>query len=161
MRKTAVLYLVLMIAAMSKGMAHGVKVDVNMQSPSVIVKSFFSASQPLADALVTIYSPLDNNNAYQTGRTDRAGYFVFIPDVGGEWTFVVDDQKGHLRRTAVSVTDDFFSPEETEIASPDVVQENEPAGIPLIYKLIFGLSVIFGITGILYGIKAKQSPQNK
>jgi len=84
-----------------------------------------------------------------------------VPDMEGEWTFVVDDRKGHMNRTAVAVLPDM--PEEREITEDEVVESAEPSGNGLskIHKIIIGLSLIFGITGIFYGLKARQGPKTE
>lgn len=163
-----------LIALLLPGLAagHGVQVSVDIQPPVVIVSSSYSATQQLADALVTIHSPAESKKAYQSGRTDNSGHFIFMPDREGEWTFFVDDQKGHTRKTVISISTDFFAPGDTKTEVAAIIHDHTPVQpedhshdhthdtIPAIYKIIFGLALILGVSGFFYGVRAKQS-QNK
>jgi len=118
---------------------------------------------------VMIYAP-DETQPYQTGRTDKAGYFAFMPNALGDWAFAIDDERGHKDRLVISIDQGFFNgddeivgaadadlrPEESENKLTEVVQEKN---IPNVYRVIFGVAIIFGITGTLYGIKARQALQ--
>jgi uncharacterized GH25 family protein len=152
---------VLMLVAASRAGAHGVNVEVTMEGKIVAVRSTFSPTQPLADALVTIYSPVDLENAWQTGRTDRGGFFAFMPDNGGEWIFVVDDQKGHMKRIPIAIADDMSSVQEEIAAEEHVDSGHSHSHMSKSSKLITGLSLIFGITGIFYGIRARKPAGTK
>jgi len=155
-KKTALLITLSLLISTGSALAHGVNVETSFQGGVVIVRSSFSPAQPLIDAPVTIYSPADRENAWQTGSTDKTGHFAFVPDAEGEWTFVVDDRKGHMKRTAITVLSDM--PEEEEITEDEIVESTETSGNGLskIHKIITGFSLIFGITGIFYGLKARQ-----
>jgi nickel transport protein len=163
--------------------AHGIQVNFEMKSPVVIIKASYSAALQISDASVIILSPADPQNPYQKGRTDISGFFAFRPDREGDWTILVDDQKGHSKKTIVTITPDFFSSEHSTAVVPASIHEHEtehthdadhihtddklqqnpddhsPAAIPSIYKIIFGLALIFGISGIFYGLRAGK--QNK
>lgn len=160
-----------LIALLLPGLAagHGVQVSVDIQPPIVIVSSSYSAAQRLADASVIIHSPAESKKPYQSGRTDISGHFIFMPDREGDWTFYVDDQKGHTKKTVISITTDFFAPGDAKPESAAVIHDHAPVHmedhshdhthdtIPAIYKVIFGLAMILGLSGFFYGIRAKQS----
>ena len=80
-----------------------------------------------------------------------------MPDVEGEWSIVIDDQKGHMKKATVAFTPDL--PEENEITEEPVAKPIAPAGNGLntSHKILFGLSLIIGITGFFYGLKARQA----
>ncbi|MBS3808318.1 MAG: hypothetical protein KGY60_12500 [Bacteroidales bacterium] len=139
-------------------------------APVVSVKAYFSQASPLASASVNIYAP-GEDQPYQTGRTDRRGFFAFVPSVAGEWIFEIDDEQGHRHQANIIIDKNFIKgmaaeeePPEDEAdktaATPVAEEETDsPAGIPLFYKILFGLALIFGITGIYYGVRAKQSAE--
>jgi nickel transport protein len=137
-------------------LAHGITVDLSIEGEVVILGASYSPSQPLADASVFIYSPAEPENEWQKGRTDKTGHFAFIPDVKGEWSIVIDDQKGHMKKTTFVYSPDL--PEENEISEETIAESVEPAGNGLntTHKIVIGLSLIIGITGFFYGLKARQ-----
>jgi nickel transport protein len=141
--------------------AHGLLTDVRFQSPSVLIRTQFSEAQPVVDAMVTIFSPSASEVVWQTGRTDRAGNFAFIPDAGGDWVFIVDDQKGHAKKLTISVPADFIASPEfpAEIAAGNSGELASPR--ERIYQTIIGLALIFGITGIFYGVRSRQTAHDK
>jgi hypothetical protein len=76
MMKLIIPVMVAMFAVWTASMAHSVNFETERHSPSVSVKVFFSRTSPLANASVVIYAP-GNAQPFQTGRTDKAGYFAF------------------------------------------------------------------------------------
>jgi len=150
--------------------AHGIHIDYSFKYPSVSLNIYFSKTSPVVDAEVSIFSP-GSGDVFVSGKTDKDGHFAFNPDVPGEWTVKVDDGMGH-RKTVVIAIEDFSDQlvsgpvhaEEEEAHSHDQPQihdhnhdhENGQGHIPLVYKIIFGLSLIFGITGVWYGLKARK-----
>lgn len=137
--------------------AHGVNLETSFQGKTVVLMSSFSPSQPLADAVVTVYSPADADNIWQRGRTDKTGHFAFMPDSAGDWVFIVDDEKGHMKRIVIEVPADLLSAEQPEEESGGT---DEIAGVTVMNKLqkaLIGLSLIFGLTGIFYGLRARKN----
>lgn len=163
MKKTLLICLVMLAASAGRMLGHGIHVDSKLLHQTVTTTSLFSANQPVANGMVSIFSPDDQENPYQTGKTDKYGRFIFIPDKAGDWGFVVDDQKGHIEKTTIMIPGDFFiSGEETSvsnsvIAETDVHEHDHEHETPMLYKILTGLSLIFGITGIFYGVQAKKA----
>ena len=169
MKKTLILSVIIAVLLPELAAGHGVQVSVDIQPPVVIVTSSYSAAQQLADASVIIHSPAESKKPYQSGRTDISGHFIFMPDREGEWTFFVDDQKGHTRKTVISITTDFFAPGDAKTDAAAIIHDHAPVlpedhshdhthdTIPAIYKVIFGLALILGVSGFFYGVRAKQS----
>ncbi len=169
MKKSILLCLVSIFGMSAVTLAHSINFETEKHAPLVTVKAFFSRTSPLVNAGVMIYAP-DETQPYQTGRTDKAGYFAFMPNAVGDWAFAIDDERGHKDRLVISIDQGFFNgddqivgeadadlrPEEVENQLTEVVQEKN---IPNVYRVIFGLAIIFGITGTLYGIKARQALQ--
>ena len=159
-RRTSLLITLFVLVFTTGANAHGINTETSFHGNVVVVRSSFSPTQPVIDAFVTIYSPADQEDAWQTGTTDKAGNFSFLPDVEGEWIFVVDDQKGHRKRTAVMVRFGKQAEHEHDAEANKVVAESSESGLSKTHRLIIGLALIFGITGIFYGLKARQAPKN-
>lgn len=147
-------------------MAHGINFEIAEHPPVVKVKVFFSRTAPLVDAAVNVYAPGDDK-PYQRGRTDRAGFFAFVPDRAGDWTVRVDDERGHVDRVTVTVSGNFFDGEKAETGDAEITELPEPAvetiaeqGLPVFYRILAGLAVIFGLTGIVFGVRARQELRN-
>jgi hypothetical protein len=161
MRKSLIISLLLTIMPFAILQAHGLHIDIKIQNPVVIATIGYSETQPLADGVVTIFSPADGVKAYQTGKSDKAGNFVFLPDTGGEWTITVDDQKGHAEKEVITIPAGFFIPGSAMQAAAEQAHvhehEHEAGEMPLTLKIIIGLSLIFGITGFFYGYQARRS----
>lgn len=171
MSKSILLGIIVFFIVSAPLTGHGINFETERHPPVLKVKSFFSATSPVVDARVMIYAP-GETDPFQTGYTDRDGFFSFVPDRQGEWVFGIDDGMGHTDRITITVGSDFFAPEEVPVA--EVEKEQEAAavetsasecvfmvGIPVIYRVIFGLALIFGITGIFYGVKAKQAAKKQ
>lgn len=166
MAKTILLTFVSLIGFINISLAHGIKVEYSFDDSLVIVKSSYSHKSNLANALVKIYSPLESEKVWQSGKTDKNGLFVFMPDVEGGWIFIVDDQKGHKQKTTinyqaqtlnsedVSEIENKTEIEETKAVETAEVKEQTNSGLSNLHKIIIGLSLIFGISGVFYGIKS-------
>ena len=159
MKKSLIISLLLTLVPFTILRGHGLHIDIRMQSPVVIATIGYSETQPLADGAVTVFSPADGVKAYQTGRSDKSGNFVFLPDAEGEWTLSADDQKGHTEKVVITIPVAFFTPgsEQQQAAAPEAGHEHEAEEMPVTLKVIIGLSLIFGITGFFYGYQARRS----
>jgi len=170
MKNTSIWILTLIFMFMGTvGMLQAHKLEVNLipHPPVVVMEAGYSGhSHGISGGDVFIYAPGGAEKAFQTGKTDAEGKFAFIPDQPGEWRVVVDDGTGHKSEKVISLGEDFFIPEKTVIESGPGAQEQEvtpestPAPssekVPILWKLLVGVSLVFGIAGILYGIKARQ-----
>jgi hypothetical protein len=134
--------------------AHGVGIKVVEQSPFIKTVSSYSAEEPLANAKALVFSPGDKETEFQRGRTDAYGFFVFIPDRAGDWRFEVDDEMGHRKEIVIPVTEGFLK-------GDTFGDQGDKTVVPAYIKIILGLSLIIGITGIFYGIKAKRILKSK
>jgi len=91
---------------------------------------------PMKGAFVRVFAP-EEDTEFQKGRTDRNGRFSFYPDRPGKWQVVINDGNGHGIVADVEVGKDF--------------RTSSPMRIPFPFalKLLVGLSIIFGIFGVL------------
>jgi nickel transport protein len=147
--------------------AHKLEVSLTQKPPVVVIEAGYSGHHHgLSGGDVFIYAPGEAEKAFQTGKTDVEGKFAFIPTKAGEWRVVVDDGTGHRSEEVLSLGEDFLAPEKAVIESErgaqgkEVIQEPETAPsqaqVPLLWKVLVGVSLLFGIAGILYGMKARQ-----
>jgi nickel transport protein len=131
--------------------AHDIEITVEHAPPAVVVRTTYAGTEPAPYASVLVYAPGKTETEYQNGRTDENGVFSFVPDENGEWRFVVDDEMGHRTELAIPVDLTRGSAAEGAIA----VQ------MPLRLKLVTGLSVILGLTGLFYGYKIRQDRRTR
>ncbi len=74
--------------------AHGAFVDT-AEVQAVTVTAYYDTGEPMAGAQVSIFAPDDPAQPWQTGVTDTAGRFLFLPDDRpGQWAVQVR-QAGH------------------------------------------------------------------
>lgn len=167
--RAIILSMFVLVSFNMESAAHGISLETSKEPPVIIVKASFSATAPLVDAGVDVYAPGDDQ-PYQSGRTDRTGHFAFMPDRSGEWTMRVDDERGHMDRVRIEISDTFFTTDEpaaeetvAETLQEQMVEIEKIEAVndfPVFYSVITGLALIFGLTGIIYGIKAKQALNN-
>lgn len=158
---------------------HSIQIDITRHAPLVSVKASYSPTSPLADVGIKVYAP-EEDHPFQTGHTDKQGYFVFYPTTPGNWVYEIDDQHGHKKRTTISIDENFLKgvsgkrksreEGEEEKSSVETVKEEKKtappspeekttsiAEMPFVYKLILGLALIFGVTGFYYGMSSRKS----
>lgn len=135
--------LFLMIFLIFQGLiAHGV--DYRLFEGGVGIKVFYDDGSPMAYVDVTIFSPNDGEVEYQSGLTDKNGQFVFNPDADGTWKVIVNDGLGHGLIKELDLQE-------------GILEEKAPNNALLRWqKIIIGCSLIFGITGFLYGYTIKK-----
>jgi len=168
MKKNILLSLCLLMFSGTTVFAHGIQVESSFQYPQATVKFHFSKSSPVANANVSVYY-FDTEELYISGTTDKNGVFVFMPDAPGKWTLKIDDGMGHRKTEVITIDDEMFesdtpvepikSEEDNDCAHAhghDDHHHHDHCHIPMIYKIIFGLAIMFGITGIWYGLKARK-----
>nr|MCU0228623.1 hypothetical protein [Bryobacterales bacterium] len=91
------------------------------------------------------------SDAFQTGRTDREGRFVFRPHVAGVWKISIDDEMGHRATTEVSV------PEQESGQQTPLADSTDGGPRSTSDKLLVGLSLLFGVTGMLMAWVTRRS----
>jgi len=128
--------------------AHGVtsKIDTG----GIVVSAMYDTGEPMDYARVTVSAP-GANLKFQSGRTDRNGKFCFFPDVSGDWKVVVDDEMGH--RLEVNVTVD----KAMALRANHENGNSGPSFLTRCEKAVMGVSIIFGISGILFWWKGRKT----
>jgi len=103
------------------------------------IEVLYDNGKPISEAETKIYSPREKNNTFQEGYTDKNGRFLFYPDEQGKWKIIISDGMGHGVSTFIEINN---------IKTMEIGKTgNIP--IPLYNKILLGISIIFGITGIL------------
>jgi nickel transport protein len=156
----AKLFLALATVTLLTGdLRHGIEVKFTLNAPAVVVTCTYSGSDTVADAEFVLFTPAGENEEFQRGHTDNNGVFSFIPDVAGEWKVVVDDGQGHREEVSVHVTETFLSDAEITPATAELLRSGGGAlgSMPLWMKAVWGLSLIFGLAGILYLVRARKT----
>ncbi|MDR1050102.1 MAG: hypothetical protein LBP95_03295 [Deltaproteobacteria bacterium] len=88
--------------------AHGVAWRQAPSDRTYTIGFMYSDQTPMAYSEVKVYSPDNSELEYQNSRTDANGWFAFVPDVPGEWSFASNDGMGHLSSGKLEVV--FESP---------------------------------------------------
>jgi nickel transport protein len=128
-------------------LAHGTQGSLRT-SQGICVTAEYSTGQAMAYANIMIYHGQDKI-PFQQGNLDRNGHFLFVPDQKGIWVVKIHDGMGH----ALTL--------ETEVTNPKQLQEKVHPGasqkVPKLWKLLMGLAIILGLTGIIFWWKGLTS----
>ncbi|MDA8139966.1 MAG: carboxypeptidase-like regulatory domain-containing protein [Desulfobacteraceae bacterium] len=108
----------------------------------------YDDGEPMSYAEVKIQAP-DNNLAFQTGRTDRNGRWMFQPDRPGRWEVEVKDGMGHRTKLTVAVSEENL---ETASVAPTATAPPHSRG----FATVTGLAVLFGLAGWSYGWRVRR-----
>ncbi len=125
--------------------AHDLQTKLRQDGRFILLEASYEGEDAASYLAVRVHAPDDGQtaaDAFQTGRTDRSGRFVFLPSRPGLWKITVDDEMGHRVSQEITVAD-AASPSTTTNADQDA------GGRTNSDKLVIGLSVLFGITGML------------
>ncbi len=114
----------------------------------ILVTAGYDDGEAMSYAAVEITGP-DNGPVFQKGRTDRNGQFMFRPDQKGKWQIVVQDGMGHRLALEQEIADDQGNLTTAPSSPSAPPKASRPRGV------ITGISVIFGLSGLAYGWKAR------
>lgn len=120
---------------------HDLQVTWQRSGAAIVVENRYGGTEAAAYAAVLVFSPGDAKQEYQNGRTDALGRFAFVPDRDGDWRYIVDDEIGHRVEITIPVGDASF--QSSSVRAPWLT-------------LVAGLGFIAGVTGVLYGWKARR-----
>lgn len=151
MKFLSVLGTILVVIAYSmSAWAHGTRGYVEKSDGFRIVAEY-DDGEPMSYGDVKIKSP-DSKLPFQTGRTDRNGFFLFQPDEQGQWQIEVKDGMGHRLALGLEVGADGTAPQTDNTHS-----SMTSGGMTRPVQVIAGLCIIFGLSGFLYGWKARRA----
>ncbi len=112
------------------------------------IQVMYDDQSPLSFAETKVFSPKNESVPFQVGNTDKNGVFLFFPDCTGKWKIVVNDGLGHGSVQYLDI--DLQNPANSE----------SPTGtFSRWQKIVIGLSIIFGITGILTVLQSRKKPR--
>ena len=120
--------------------AHGTQASI-MDTDAVVVRFSYTTDEPMAYAEIKVFPPeadIQTIDAF----TDKNGVIAFVPDVQGKWKIEAHDGMGHK---ALIYADDSLGTGE---------QENT-AGVPFLFRLALGFSILLNIYTVIYFFKKK------
>jgi nickel transport protein len=135
-----------MLSSVAVAGAHDLEATVSLAPPAVVIRAVYGGSEPVPFAKVQVFGPSAPAQEFQTGLTDRRGYFSFVPEGAGAWKVIVDDEEGHRREISVTVPEPFKAK-----------SDSAPASNSRLERALLGIALIIGATGFLYGFKARRS----
>jgi nickel transport protein len=156
MLKILILSTGLFFAIVTNTLAHGVSFEIIKSYPAITVRATYEKAEPLSYASIKVYSPQEPDQEYQNARTDKLGYFAFVPKSAGDWKIAVDDELGHAEQAVIKVSEAFLA-NKSQQTQTYLQHQSAFSQIPIIYRIILGLSLIFGFTGLMFWYKTKQS----
>lgn len=119
-------------------LSHGV--NYKKIEGGVGIEARYDNGEPISLAETKIFSPVSADETFQEGFTDINGRFIFYPDRSGNWKIFISDGMGHGVSTSIEVKD----------VKTMATGEAGNIPVPLYNKIITGISIILGITGILF-----------
>jgi len=128
------------VAATAHGLDHTIAGD-----RAVVVTLTYDDGAPFSFESCEV-TPPDADAPSQVGRTDRRGRVVFLADRPGDWRVRVVAQDGHGADLTVPVGADLL-PSQDHAAGP-----TRPV------KLVTGVSVLFGIFGVVALLMSRRKP---
>lgn len=146
MKKILIVMIVLWLTGVA-GPLYGHGVSGEATQGGIAVAFTYSSQDAMAFAKVTVTSPADGK-IFQVGNADRHGRFCFYPDAPGDWQVTADDNQGHRLTVTVPVTQDQLQGFQVKPAAPAAVSRLE--------RTLVGLSLIFGVAGLLFYWRARK-----
>jgi len=99
---------------------------------------------PMAYCEFKVFAPGNYDKPAQEGETDKNGRVFFFPDKPGSWRVAVSDGMGHGKILDVSLNEEMG------------LSKIPSAHFSHWQKLIIGVSIIWGLTGILFYLVARR-----
>jgi len=135
--------------------AHGVQGRISSQK-AIMVESEYDDGEPMSYAAAEVYGPMEKI-AFQTGRTDQNGRFLFFPDKRGEWKVIVNDGMGHQLVLKTNVDDNLILIEQ----SSHTKTVEDSWSFSGFQGVVMGIALIFGIFGLVTLCKGKKIDRNR
>ena len=127
------------------------RVKIEKTPAAVYIQAGYSEFEAASNISITIHTPAVDNNQHQNGQTDKNGVFLFLPDRAGLWKVILDDKMGHRKEVEIEISQLWIDKKYEQINI-----ETSTPGLPIYYKIIIGISLFWGFTGLLYWRKTKQ-----
>lgn len=126
-------------------------VDYKVSQEKGVVVTVFLGDEPASYSEYEVFAPDNMDDPVQLGRLDSKGRVTFLPDAVGTWIVKVeaDSQHGlHGVKAEVEVKDDM------------TVQDNSAPPIARHTRLIVGVSILFGLFGLISLFRPRSGPQS-
>ena len=124
------------------GFSHGVIGKIVTQE-GILVKAEYNDGEPMSYSSTEIFDS-EEKLPFQSGRTDRNGRFLFYPDKAGDWKIIVNDGMGHCLTLKTHIDKSLA------LKTINNQQTGKKSNLSRYEKALMGISVIFGIFGILF-----------
>ena len=124
--------------------SHGVWGRTALET-GILFEAEYDDGEPMSYAAVEVFI-VNEELPFQTGRTDRNGRFLFLPDQPGDWKVVVKDEMGH-RLAVKTIIDEDMNPKKT---GGQTDRAADGGFFPKYEKAFTGLCLIFGISGVFF-----------
>ncbi|MEB3273061.1 MAG: carboxypeptidase regulatory-like domain-containing protein [Prochlorothrix sp.] len=126
---------------------HGAKIDYRIQ-PHVSLVARYDTGEPLASATVTIYSPANPTEPWQTLTTDDQGQVQFTPDptLTGEWAVKVREA-GHGGLITLNLDGSTLNLANANANLMSLPTSAQAAALSPVQQGIIAASVIWGFVG--------------
>lgn len=141
-KKIILFVFVSLLASAQNGFSHGVLGKIIMQK-GILVKAEYDDGEPMSYSSTEIFDSKEKL-PFQSGRTDRNGRFLFYPDKSGDWKIIVNDGMGHCLTLKTHID------ESLALSTINSQQPGKMSNLSQYEKGLMGISVIFGIFGILF-----------
>ncbi|MDR0354788.1 MAG: hypothetical protein LBJ64_03520 [Deltaproteobacteria bacterium] len=162
----ALLSLISALIATNPLSAHGVAWRQAPSDKTYTIHFMYSDQTPMSYSEVKVFSPENDALEYQNSRTDANGWFAFVPNVSGEWSFETNDGQGHLSSGKIDVALEPIEPAAVSLEEPTAapVAASQPSmasggsAEPTVFRIGLGLSFIMNILfiGLLVNKKRKK-----
>ncbi|MCW5202790.1 hypothetical protein VU12_07595 [Desulfobulbus sp. US4] len=90
-----------------QGHAHAVHGETENGCEALCTSASYEDGEAMSYAVVEVITP-NSKLPFQSGRTDRNGYFCFRPDTPGRWKITVKDEDGHFVRLGAKVSKEML-----------------------------------------------------
>jgi nickel transport protein len=154
--RVGLLLLLMLLVLLRPLSAHDLQTRIEWKAPFAVLHASYEGQEPASFLSVTVHPPASaavKADAFQTGRTDFHGRFVFQPSAPGDWRVIVDDEMGHRVELVAAV-----AALEAPTGTPQTPTNADAAldGRSTTDRLVIGLSILFGAAGLLYGWTARK-----
>ncbi len=139
--------------------AHEILHEVQ-RGKAVAVRVYESDGDPVAGTTFEIFSPAEPAKPWQTGRTDRAGWLAFVPEVPGTWRVRVIEPTGHGLDVGVEVAPPAPA-EKAAGASPPAAASAPVSSAAFILRPLLGLAAIGVVFAALFLAWRKKGPPTR
>jgi nickel transport protein len=134
------------------GSAAAHTVDYQIDNQKVVVVTVRLAGEPARFAEFEVFEPGTRETPFQTGQTDARGKLSFVPTQAGTWIVKVaaDSHHGlHGQEMKLEVTQDM------------IVKSDSRPLVATHTRLIVGISVLFGLFGLVSLTRARRRQADK